>query len=70
METVKGNHRFGEAGTDNPVHIPTYVLATNIWQVFRFVDSLWYLVSYKNEKHHGFSVRSHVIMQVTRKYIA
>ena len=20
METVKGNHRFGEAGTDNPVH--------------------------------------------------
>ena len=32
---------------------------------FRIVDSLWYLVSYKNEKHHGFSVRSHVIMQVT-----
>ena len=25
-----------------------------------------FFVSYKNEKHHGFSVRSHVVMQVTR----
>ena len=47
---------------------PWLLTKTFIWQVFRIVDSLWYLVSYKNEKHHGFSVRSHVVMQVTRVF--